>query len=41
MHLFVDQLHKRKEAEATLARRLIALKVFFRFLKEAKLLEHP
>lgn len=41
VHLFVDQLHKRKEAEATLARRLIALKVFFRFLKEAKLLEHP
>lgn len=41
VHLFVHQLHKRKEAEATLTRRLIALKVFFRFLKEAKLLEHP
>ncbi|AAP05478.1 site-specific tyrosine recombinase XerD [Chlamydia caviae] len=41
VYLFVQQLHKRKEAESTLARRLIALKVFFRFLKEAKLLDHP
>lgn len=37
---FVETLHQRKEAESTLARRLIALKVFFRFLKEARLLSH-
>ncbi|WP_348662954.1 site-specific tyrosine recombinase XerD [Chlamydia vaughanii] len=41
VYLFVEQLHKRKEAESTLARRLIALKVFFHFLKEAKLLSCP
>lgn len=39
--LFVEKLHQRKEAETTLARRLIALKVFFRFLKESQLLPHP
>lgn len=38
--LFVETLHQRKEAESTLARRLIALKIFFRFLKEAQLLSH-
>lgn len=41
VYLFVEQLHRRKESEATLARRLIALKVFFRFLKSAKLLSNP
>ncbi len=38
---FVEKLHERNEAEATLARRLIALKVFFIFLKDAQLLKHP
>ncbi|BAE81051.1 integrase/recombinase [Chlamydia felis Fe/C-56] len=41
VYLFVQQLHKRQESESTLARRLIALKVFFRFLKETELLDHP
>ncbi|EPP34533.1 phage integrase family protein [Chlamydia ibidis] len=44
---FVEELHQRKEAETTLARRLISLKVFFHFLKDAKylsvtpIIEHP
>lgn len=45
--LFVEKCHKAKESETTLARRLIALKIFFHFLKDAKMLdqqpfiEHP
>jgi Site-specific recombinase XerD len=45
--LFVEKCHQAKESETTLARRLIALKVFFHFLKDAKLIhqqpfiEHP
>lgn len=45
--LFVEKCHKAKESETTLARRLIALKVFFHFLKDVKMLdqqpfiEHP
>ena len=45
--LFVERCHQAKESETTLARRLIALKVFFHFLKDAKLIqqqpfiEHP
>ncbi|WP_201456241.1 site-specific tyrosine recombinase XerD [Chlamydia sp. 17-3921] len=41
VYYFVEKLHERNEAEATLARRLIALKVFFLFLKEAKFLPYP
>ncbi|AHK63369.1 Tyrosine recombinase XerD [Chlamydia avium] len=41
VYLFVEKLHQRNEAESTLARRLIALKVFFRFLKGSQLLSNP
>lgn len=41
VYLFVHRRQECKEAEATVARRLIALKVFFQFLKEKGLMRHP
>ncbi|ANH78817.1 site-specific tyrosine recombinase XerD [Candidatus Chlamydia sanziniae] len=41
VYFFVEELHKRKEAETTIARRLIALKVFFLFLQDHELLPYP
>ncbi|SPN74129.1 Tyrosine recombinase XerD,site-specific tyrosine recombinase XerD,Site-specific recombinase XerD,tyrosine recombinase XerD,Phage integrase family [Chlamydia serpentis] len=41
VYIFSEELYKRKEAETTLARRLIALKVFFLFLKDQQLLSYP
>ncbi|MBQ8498487.1 site-specific tyrosine recombinase XerD [Chlamydia sp.] len=39
--IFVEKCHEAKESETTLARRLIALKVFFHFLKDANLIHQP
>ncbi|CRI33567.1 Tyrosine recombinase XerD [Chlamydia pneumoniae] len=41
VYIFAEELYRRKEAETTLARRLIALKVFFLFLKDQQLLPYP